>query len=208
MLLKRTQSYTRLVLAGTGVFSRPAWRDELREQLTARAFKEVDASTDPIREGFVDPWHLSTVTFEDSTRLFFEPHIVLGYRVDRRSVPANLYNAELQRRIAAWCAEHEVERCPNAVRQQLKDDLKQEWMLRALPKVKHLQISIDMTNGVVRMFGSSAEADVDLIRRALSRVLGEKVYLRGSNPDEGNAPGFALLSRAVTLGPIRPLEAS
>lgn len=205
MLLKRNQTYSRFWLEDPKVFEAPGWRDLLRAQLEERAFVERPSSTDAVRTGFVDPWHLSTVTFEDHTRWIFEPHVVVGFRIDKKSVPSNLFNAELQRKISAWCAERGVERCPSAVRSEIREDLKEQWMARAIPKVKHLQIGVDTGTGTVRIFGTLSDVDSDLVRKAFFRAFGTRLYPFGFRPDEEpKNEKDALLVDAIRLGPLRP----
>lgn len=173
MLLKASQSVSRFRLADLSFFSFPGWRETLSSRLEERHFSD-EGPVKVERSGFVDPWHLSTVTFEDSSRWRFDPYLVIGYRIDRRTVPANLFNSVLQSKIAKWCAEHSVERAPASVRAEMKESLKEEWIRRALPKVKHLQLSISTSSGDVYLFGSCSESDSDRIRRSLFEIFGSK----------------------------------
>lgn len=173
MLLKANQAVSRFRLVDLSFFSSAGWREVLASSLEERHFSD-EGPVKVERSGFVDPWHLSTVTFEDSSRWRFDPYLVIGYRIDRRTVPANLFNSVLQSKISKWCAEHQAERVPAAVRSEMKEALKEEWIRRALPKVKHLQISIDTSSGDVYLFGSCSESDSDRIRRSLFEIFSSK----------------------------------
>lgn len=205
MLLKRNQSYSRFWVEDPKIFSVEGWRVRLREELEGHAFLEAPASTEAIRTGFVDPWHLSTVTFDDHSRWLFEPYVVVGFRIDRKSVPSNLFKAELQRKIELWCAEREIERCPSSVRTEIKETLKEEWMSRAIPKVKHLQICVNTGTGTVRIFGNLSEIDSDLVRKVFYRAFGARLYPFGFQPEDlPKTDREALLVDAVRLGTLRP----
>jgi DNA recombination-dependent growth factor C len=174
MLLKKNQSVVRFRLDSTSFFSQSGWREDLRTRLEENHFAD-DGPIEIFRSGFVDPWHLSTVTFEDHNRWMFDPNLVIGFRIDRRAIPKNLFDATLQGRVAAWCAERDIERCPSAVKAEIKENLKKEWLRRVLPRVKHLQLSIDIRTGDAHLFGGVSESDSDQLRKQVFRLLGIKL---------------------------------
>lgn len=206
MLLKHNQSVVHLHLVGADtVFSGEGWRDLLREKLDDHHFRD-DGRPEPVRMGFVDPWHLGTVSFDDMTRWLFDPYLVVGFRIDRRQIPRNLFNATLQSKVAEWCAERGIERCPAAVRAELKEMLESEWMKRVLPRVKHLQLSIHTSSGDAHLFGPVSESDLDQVRRSAFRLFGARLSIHemvrwGSLDGKSMDP---LLERAESLGPLRP----
>lgn len=174
MLLKNSQSVVRFQLDNTGFFERPGWREDLRARLEDHHFAD-DGPVEIFRSGFVDPWHLSTVTFEDRDRWLFGEDLVIGFRIDRRAIPKNLFDATLQGRMVKWCAEKGVERCPSSVKAELKEGLKNEWLRRVLPRVKHLQLSINTRTGDSHLFGGVSESDSDQLRRQVFKLLDIKL---------------------------------
>jgi|GEM_PF-4254856 len=206
MLLRSNQKVTRYVLLNAAsAFGREGWRDDLRKNLEEMRFRD-EGRVEVERSGFVDPWHLSTVTFSDHGRWLFEPYLVIGFRIDKRNLPKNLFDAELQKRVAAWCAEREVERAPNAVRAEFKDMLKDEWLRRVLPKVKHLQLTVDTRTGDAHLFGNVSECDSDQVRKAVFRLIGCRLmpWAQVRFPDEPGDALSRLMSHAAGLGPLRP----
>lgn len=113
-----------------------AFRDRWREALNDYAFREpmVEMGKEEV-EGWVQVHNLLDTDFSDLNRWLYNNYAVFALRVDKKTLPAKLFAATLQKRCEAWCEEQGVERCPTNVKKTLKEQLEEEWMARTLPRV-------------------------------------------------------------------------
>lgn len=112
------------------------WRETFRDNLETYAFRDPPQGMGKEEvEGWVQVHNLLDTDFSDFNRWLYDEVVLLALRVDKKRLPAKLFRATLEKRCAAWAAEREVERVPSAVRQELKENLEQEWLARTLPTV-------------------------------------------------------------------------
>ena len=122
--------------------------DWLRDGLQDQAFLEspVEVGKEE-REGWVLCHNLLDTDFTDVNRWLYNDVAVFALRVDKKTLPAKLFKAHLEKRVEAWCEEHGMERCPRSVKDELKERLEIEWLKRALPRVGLTEIAIHLTEG-------------------------------------------------------------
>jgi hypothetical protein len=133
-----------LLSASTAVvrlFAQPSTRldrEALARAVTRRAFQEIDdgaaeaGDVRAARAGWVGI-HDPLATDLSPADLFFQQYFVVGFRWDRRTVPAKLLWIERRRAEAAARTERGLDRLGAAVRRQIKQEVEARLILRALP---------------------------------------------------------------------------
>jgi DNA recombination-dependent growth factor C len=108
-------------------------REALARAVTRRAFREADSDGAAAQSfgwiGIHDP----LATDFTAADLFFQHYLAVGFRYDRRVVPAKLLFLERRRAEAARRAEDDVARLPRPVRQEIKVEVESRLLVRALP---------------------------------------------------------------------------
>lgn len=150
------------------------WRDALRDRLEEHAFRDPPQGMGKEEvEGWVQVHNLLDTSFVDFNRWLYQDVALFALRVDKKRLPAKLFRATLDRRCAAWAAEREVERCPAAVRQELKEQLETEWLKRTLPSVSVTEVAWATGRGEV-LLHSLSEGVADRFRKRFFRTFGLK----------------------------------
>jgi len=117
------------------------WRELFKGRLEKYAFSEPPVGTGKEEiEGWVQVKDILESSFEDRNAWLYNNYLVFALRTDKKTLPARLFRATLERSCAAWCAEREAEKCPASVRRALSEELEREWLSRALPKTKIVEI--------------------------------------------------------------------
>ncbi len=150
------------------------WRQSYRERLDEHAFQEPPqgAGKEEV-EGWVQVHNLLDTSFEDYNRWLYQDVALFALRVDKKRLPAKLFKATLDKKCTAWAAEREVERCPAAIRSELKDALEAEWLKRTLPSVSITEVAWNLERGEV-LLHSLSESVADRFRKRFFRTFGHK----------------------------------
>lgn len=109
-------------------------REAAARSVAERAFRDRDEEGAPKKEAF--GWvaiHDPLVTDFDPTDLFFQQYLVVGFRFDRRAVPAKLAWMERRRAESERRSEQDLERLSRATRREIKQDVESNLLARALP---------------------------------------------------------------------------
>lgn len=125
-------------------------------------------------EGWVQVHNLLDTSFQDTNRWLYNNFAVFALRVDKKSLPAKLFNAHVTKRCEAWCTEHQVERCPTAVKKEIKDSLEADWLKRALPRVGVTECCWNMTEKYL-LLHSLSEGQADRFRKRFLRTFNLKL---------------------------------
>ncbi len=147
----------------------PLDRDALARAVARRAFRELDPEGGDTTQssgwvGIHDPLATSLTAAD----LFFQHWLVVGFRWDRRAVPAKLLFLERRRAEAALRDERGVERLGAAARKQIKADVEARLLLRALPTPRLFDCVWNLDNGRVYFTGklrAAREAFTDCFRQ-------------------------------------------
>jgi DNA recombination-dependent growth factor C len=131
-------------------------REKLCAAVNRRAFREHDEDGLPAQEAFgwvaiQDPL---VVAFEPSD-LFFQQHLVLGFRYDRRAAPAKLVALERRRAEAERRDQLGLERLGQAVRREIKEEVTARLLLRALPSPRLFECAWNLESHFVYFTGKS-----------------------------------------------------
>lgn len=148
------------------------WRDVFRERLNEFAFREPAVSTSKEEvEGWVQVHNLLDAAFDDFNLWLYGNYVVFALRVDKKSLPAKLFSATVQKRCEAWCTENEVERCPAAVKAEIKEALEREWLRNALPRVSLTEACWSLDGGYL-ILHSLSEGTAERFRKRFFRTFG------------------------------------
>lgn len=114
----------------------PGFRELYAQKLLEHRFVEPASATRKEEvEGWVEHRNLLDTGFADVTRWLSNQYALFALRVDKKALPARLFKATLEKRVQAWCEEHQADRCPRSVRDELRDLLEDDWLARTLPRV-------------------------------------------------------------------------
>ncbi len=141
------------------------FRDSYADALRSYAFQDKSSPT-PGEElaGWVEIHNLLDTGFEDLNSWLYDRYAIFSLRVDKRVVPAKLFRAHLEKRVAAWCQEQQRQRCPASVRGELKELLEFELLQRTLPRVSVHEVIWNVTDGWLLFHNLSDRANERFIK--------------------------------------------
>ncbi len=123
------------------------------------------------RAGWVQIHNLLDADFADVNRWLYNQYALFALRVDKKVVPAKLFRAHLEKRVAAWCLEQRRERCPASVKTELRELLELEMLGQTLPRVTVHEICWNLNEGWV-LFHNQSELANDRFRKLFHRTFG------------------------------------
>lgn len=143
-------------------------REALARAVSRRGFRELDPDGGDTTQsvgwvGIHDPLETALTPAD----LFFQRYLVVGFRLDRRTVPAKLLFLERRRAEAAMKTERGVDRLGAAVRKQIKAEVEQRLLLRALPTPRLFDCVWNLDTGRIYFTGklrAARDAFADLFR--------------------------------------------
>ena len=143
-------------------------REALARAVSKRAFRELDPEGGGASQacgwvGIHDP----LATALTPADLFFQHHLVVGFRYDRRTVPAKLLFLERRRAEAALKLERNTDRLGASARKQIKADVEARLLARALPAPRLFDCVWNLETGRVYFTGKlrvARDAFADLFR--------------------------------------------
>jgi hypothetical protein len=147
----------------------PLDRNALARAVSKRTFRELDPDGGDTSQsagwvGIHDP----LATDLDAGDVFFQHYLAVGFRWDKRAVPAKLLYLERRRAEAALRTERGVDRLGAAARKQVKAEVEARLMLRALPVPRLFDCVWNLENGRVYFTGklrAAREVFTDLFRQ-------------------------------------------
>jgi recombination associated protein RdgC len=151
------------------------FRSTYAHRLDEYAFREkpVEQGKEEV-EGWVQVHNLLDTTFEDPNRWLYNNLAVFALRVDKKTLPAKLFQATLKKRCEAWCQARGAERCPGSVKKQLKEELEAEWLKRTLPRVAVTECCWNLTGGYL-LLASLSDSSADRFKKRFYRTFGLKM---------------------------------
>ena len=151
------------------------FRASYPEFLGAYAFTEPASRTSKQeRSGWVLSRNLLDTDFQELEAWLVDNWAIFQLRVDKKSLPAGLFKAHLEKRVEAWCDEHNRERAPKNVKDEIKDQLEFEWLQRALPRVQTTEVVWNLSEGYVLFHSLSTNAN-DRFRKLFLQTFGLKL---------------------------------
>jgi DNA recombination-dependent growth factor C len=148
------------------------FRDKYRARLREYAFEEPPqgAGKEEV-EGWVEVHNLLDADFSDFNRWLYNDLAVFALRVDKKVLPAKLFQAHLAKRCDGWREQNDAERCPPAVRRALQEELEAEWLKRTLPRVTVYECCWNLGQGWL-LLHSLSETAADRFRKRFHRTFG------------------------------------
>lgn len=122
-------------------------------------------------EGWVLVQNLLDTDFSNLDKWLYNQYVAAGLRIDKKTLPSKLFRAMLEKRVAAWCAEHSRERAPASIRTELKELLEDELYARTLPRVSVVEFCWNLVEGWVVVLNTS-EGPNDRFRRRFRDTFG------------------------------------
>lgn len=151
------------------------WKETFRDRLEEFAFREPPTGMGKEEvEGWVQVHNLLDVEFGDMNRWLYNDVILFALRVDKKRLPAKLFKATLDKKVQAWCKERDVLRAPAAIRQELKEELEENWLARTLPTVGVTEAAWHLTKGWL-LLHSLSETMAERYRKRFFRTFGLKL---------------------------------
>jgi len=152
------------------------FRDSWRDQLNDLAFREPPTSGGGKEEieGWVQVHNLLDTNFDDFNRWLYMPYALFALRVDKKTLPAKLFNAHLAKKCEAWAEDNGTERCPASVRTRIKEDLEDEWLRRTLPRAAVTEACWHIDEGWL-VLHSHSDGVADRFRKRFYRTFALKL---------------------------------
>jgi recombination associated protein RdgC len=143
-------------------------REAVATHVTRRAFRDLDPDgAEPQAFGWV-AFHDPLQTDLGTADLFFHHFLVLGFRHDRRAVPAKLLMLERRRAENARKAELGRDRLGAGIRKEIREEVESRLVARALPAPRLFDCVWNLENGRVYLSGkhrAAREAFVEHFRQ-------------------------------------------
>jgi DNA recombination-dependent growth factor C len=143
-------------------------RDAIAKAVTKRAFRESDPDVGDPRQawGWITIHDPLQTTFTPAD-LFFHHYLVLGFRYDKRLVPPKLLFLERRRLENERKATRGVAKLGAAERREIKDEIAQRLVARALPTPRLFDVVWNVDTGRIYFSGklrAAREAFADCFR--------------------------------------------
>ena len=172
----------------------------LLERVEAHVFTDYLTPTQKgVRSGFTSTGSplVLPVSVTDTASWISLPYVTLAWRVDDKKVPPKKLKARCQELERAWCAANQIEKCPRAVKAELKETAELEMLPRCMPTSKVVSIVWHVSDGWV-VFSTQSATHVEAIRKLLHRSIG--ITLTPTAPDDGlDAATLAALAATQPL---------
>jgi hypothetical protein len=134
-------------------------RAAIAGRVAERAFRDHDEDGMPKPESF--GWvaiHDPLVTDFDTSDLFFQQYLVVGFRFDTRAVPAKLAWMERRRAENARKVDQNLDRLGRGIRREIKEDVEANLLARALPNPKLFECAWNLDTEAVYFTGKLKSA--------------------------------------------------
>ena len=154
------------------------WREIYREALDRYHFRPVPR-LEQESAGWVAWNDVNVSSFEAPTVWEHDGLLLVTWRTDKKKLPKKAFDVELAKRVAAWCTESEVQRCPSSVRTQFKDDLREEWLARMVPDIRTRVVVWNLKTGIVLIEGSSVN-QVEEARKFFFKTFARRLIYRST----------------------------
>ncbi|MFM2244863.1 MAG: hypothetical protein RL071_937 [Pseudomonadota bacterium] len=148
------------------------FRDLFMASLQEHAFREPkNPAPGEEHVGWCLIQNLLDLDFSERDKWLFNHYLTVALRVDKRALPAKLFKAHLEKRVAAWLAENGRQRAPAAVKAEIKQALEIEMLAKTLPRVATYEFCWNIVDGWVA-FHATGEGPNDLFRKLFRQTFG------------------------------------
>lgn len=151
----------------------PEGREWLMEALNANAFQEpLSPVHKEERAGWVQIHNLLDLEFHDINLWLYNQYALFALRIDKKTVPAKLFKARLEKEIEAWKRQTGRERIGAREKEEIKERLELDMLRQTLPKVNVCEVEWNLTDGQVAFHNQSDKVN-DLFRKLFHRSFGK-----------------------------------
>ena len=151
------------------------FRDRYRESLVGHAFRAAASRTYAEEVvGWVEIGNLLDTRFEDLDHWMMDSYVVLGLRVNKKSVPGTLLRAHVAKAAREWCEAEGRTRCPAKVKAELREKLEDDLLARSLPKVSVYELVWNLDEGWLAFHNTSDRVN-DRMRTLFFRTFGHRL---------------------------------
>lgn len=125
-------------------------RETVLAGVSRRAFREESETGLPHEEvfGWVDI-HDPMETRFDTTDLFFQQYLLLGFRYDRRTIPTKLAWMERRQAERARRERDGLDRLSLSIRREIRDEVDARLLQKALPTPRLFECAWNLDSGVI-----------------------------------------------------------
>lgn len=149
------------------------WRETYRVQLEKMAFREPPTSShEKIElEGWVETGNLLDTRFDDLDTWVHGEFAVFALRVDKKTLPAKLFRATVDKTCREWAESQGLEKVPARKKAEIKEALESEWLRRTLPRVQTTEVAWNVREGWA-VVGALSVGTLDKVRTRFHRTFG------------------------------------
>ena len=105
--------------------------------------------------GWVTNESILDADFSAIDKWYTEPYIHAQMRIDKKTLPSNLFKAMFELRIKEWLSARNLEKIPRGEKEDIKDNLTMEMMAQTLPKVKTVEFCWNVEQEYVILLNTS-----------------------------------------------------
>ena len=152
-LIKGSRSLRRYVVEGTLTGD---WIGRTTECLQENAFQRPLSSLESEEKiGWTTGDSLLDTDFSVVPKWYVQPYIFAMMRIDKKTLPSNLFRARFNALVKEWLSAHSAERIPKREKDDIKDVLTAEMMAQTLPKVKTVEFCWNVEQNYLVLLNTS-----------------------------------------------------
>lgn len=136
-LIKGARTMRRYIVDGKPNQADAEWLSTLQNQLQLNAFvnpQNYQRSDEQI--GWVSAESILDADFSQMDKWFLDPYVYGQIRIDKKTLPSNLFRAMFEMRVKEWMLTNNRDRIPKNEKADIKDVLQTELFAQTLPRVK------------------------------------------------------------------------
>jgi len=136
-LIKGARTMRRYIVDGKPSKEDSEWLSTLQNQLQVNAFvnpQNYQRSDEQI--GWVTAESILDADFSLMEKWFLDPYVYGQIRIDKKTLPSNLFRAMFDMRVKEWMLTNNRDRIPKNEKADIKDVLQAELFAQTLPRVK------------------------------------------------------------------------
>ena len=136
-LIKGSRTMRRYSIDGKPDQADPDWLTQIQNQFQMNAFENAENNQRTEEQlGWVTGESLLDADFTRMEKWYLDPYIYGQFRVDKKTLPSNLFRALFEMRVQEWLTTNHRDRIPKREKDDIRDVLSAELYSKTLPKVK------------------------------------------------------------------------
>ena len=136
-LIKGARTMRRYSIDGKPDQSESDWLTQIQNQFQAHAFENAENNQRTEEQlGWVTGDSLLDADFSRMDKWYLDPYIFGQFRVDKKTLPRNLFRALFEMRVQEWLTTNHKDRIPKRDKDDIRDVLSAELYAKTLPKIK------------------------------------------------------------------------